>query len=333
MQHFDVKVSIVQKSAIRASIYPWWRWMWWSVTADPDKLIWYLDPATNIWYDTPGWNIIANPWITSMTPPNITGWYWIFVWTAVMGVDLIDQAVQWNIAFYLSWRKTEDNWAVNLQAHIDNVSNPHDVTKVQVWLGNADNTSDADKPVSTAAQTALDDKADLIAWKVPASQLPSFVDDVEEYANLSSFPVTWETGKIYLALDTNLTYRWSWSVYVQLSEAEWWSITGLLSNQTDLKTALDLKVNVLTPTVALTEITFLADRIHGLFLTPITWNITATTTAGVAWVVCHVLHNQATAPTITGATRLSGEYVVSTLNFIQFMFDGTTVFYTITPNA
>ena len=47
-----------------------------------------------------------------------------------------------------------------ISGHIANKNNPHEVTKVQVGLGNVDNTSDADKPVSTAAQTALDAKAD-----------------------------------------------------------------------------------------------------------------------------------------------------------------------------
>jgi hypothetical protein len=53
--------------------------------------------------------------------------------------------------------------------------------------------------------------------KVPSAQLPSFVDDVVEYANLSAFPVTGESGKIYIALDTNLTYRWGGSTYVEIS--------------------------------------------------------------------------------------------------------------------
>ena len=53
--------------------------------------------------------------------------------------------------------------------------------------------------------------------KVPSSQLPSFVDDVVDYANLAAFPVTGESGKIYIALDSNLTYRWSGSVYVEIS--------------------------------------------------------------------------------------------------------------------
>ena len=44
--------------------------------------------------------------------------------------------------------------------HIADVNNPHSVTKSQVGLGNCDNTSDLDKPVSTAQQTALDGKVD-----------------------------------------------------------------------------------------------------------------------------------------------------------------------------
>ena len=48
-------------------------------------------------------------------------------------------------------------------AHTGNTSNPHSVTKAQVGLGNVDNTSDASKPVSTATQTALDLKANLVS--------------------------------------------------------------------------------------------------------------------------------------------------------------------------
>ena len=53
--------------------------------------------------------------------------------------------------------------------------------------------------------------------KVPSSQLPSYVDDVLEFNNKSSFPTTGEAGKIYVAKDTNLTYRWSGSAYVEIS--------------------------------------------------------------------------------------------------------------------
>lgn len=62
--------------------------------------------------------------------------------------------------------------------------------------------------------------------KVPASQLPSFVDDVQEYANLASFPVTGDSGVIYVALDTNKTYRWSGSMYIEISPSEVTSVFG-----------------------------------------------------------------------------------------------------------
>lgn len=53
--------------------------------------------------------------------------------------------------------------------------------------------------------------------KVPSVQLPSYVDDVVEFASRDSFPATGEDGKIYIAEDTNLTYRWSGTQYVEIS--------------------------------------------------------------------------------------------------------------------
>jgi len=55
--------------------------------------------------------------------------------------------------------------------------------------------------------------------KVGAAQLPSYVDDVAEYANFASFPGTGETGKIYIAQDTGDVYRWSGSTYIQINDA------------------------------------------------------------------------------------------------------------------
>lgn len=62
--------------------------------------------------------------------------------------------------------------------------------------------------------------------KVPAAQLPSYVDDVVEYTNLSGFPTTGETAKIYVALDTNKTYRWSGTAYVQITSGAVDSVAG-----------------------------------------------------------------------------------------------------------
>lgn len=72
------------------------------------------------------------------------------------------------------------------------------------------------KADAIAVNQALALKADLVGGVIPANQLPSFVDDVLEYANLASFPVTGEDGKIYIALDVNKTYRWGGSSYVEI---------------------------------------------------------------------------------------------------------------------
>jgi len=66
---------------------------------------------------------------------------------------------------------------------------------------------------------ALAAKADLVGGKIPAGQLPAYVDDVLEFANLAAFPAVGETVKIYVALNTNLTYRWSGSAYVEISQS------------------------------------------------------------------------------------------------------------------
>lgn len=66
----------------------------------------------------------------------------------------------------------------NLETHINNKSNPHEVTKVQVGLGNVDNTSDANKPISNATQNALNSKfnaSDGNALKQTIEDMPNLV--------------------------------------------------------------------------------------------------------------------------------------------------------------
>lgn len=152
------------------------------------------------------------------------------------------------------------------------------ITKSNIGLGNVDNTSDANKPISRATQMALDskeDKANLKALaykdglsksdvgldkvnnvaitesqvaqiganeseinnlksklgvangiatldsdgKVPATQLPSYVDDVLEYYGMSNFPNQGEVGKIYVNTKDGKTYRWSGTTYVEISSS------------------------------------------------------------------------------------------------------------------
>ena len=87
----------------------------------------------------------------------------------------------------------------------------------------SDGTSHAIKDTTSGYQTAADvaaaiaSKADLIDGKIPSNQLPAYVDDVLTFASMSAFPTTGETGKIYIAEDTNKTYRWSGSAYTEIS--------------------------------------------------------------------------------------------------------------------
>ena len=124
----------------------------------------------------------------------------------------------------------------SLISHIGDVANPHKVTKSQVGLGNVENkTSEAIRseitsanvtnalgytPLNSTLKGANSGLAELDAnGKVLTSQLPSYVDDVLEYSSKSAFPTTGESGKIYIATDTNLQYRWSGSAYAEISSS------------------------------------------------------------------------------------------------------------------
>lgn len=104
-------------------------------------------------------------------------------------------------------------------------------------------------PDQADLQNVLNLKADLVGGLVPASQLPSYVDDIVEVANYAALPVVGETGKIYLTLDNNKIYRWSGSVYIEIASDSGYvhiagaeTITGL---KTFTETAkFDLNINL-----------------------------------------------------------------------------------------
>ena len=108
------------------------------------------------------------------------------------------------------------------------------LTKTDVGLANVDNKSSATirgeitstnvtsalgyTPLSSTLKGSNNGLAELDAnGKVPASQLPSYVDDVLEFTNYATLPVSGEAGKIYITQDTNKTYRWSGSGYAEIS--------------------------------------------------------------------------------------------------------------------
>lgn len=68
----------------------------------------------------------------------------------------------------------------------------------------------------SSLSTVVDSKADLVGGLVPANQLPSYVDEVFEFATLGGFPAVGESGKIYLDASTDKSYRWSGTSYVEI---------------------------------------------------------------------------------------------------------------------
>lgn len=80
----------------------------------------------------------------------------------------------------------------DLDTHIADVANPHETTKAQVGLGSADDTSDVDKPVSTAQQAALDLKADISYVDGQDDAQDLRLDDLETFQD-TTVPATYET--------------------------------------------------------------------------------------------------------------------------------------------
>ena len=122
----------------------------------------------------------------------------------------------------------------SVSAHIGNTANPHKVTKAQIGLANVENKSSTQirseltkenvtnalgyTPIDESRIGAANGVASLDAsGRIPASQIPGGFDNIEEYATKTDFPTTGEEGKIYVAKDTNLTYRWTGSQYVEIS--------------------------------------------------------------------------------------------------------------------
>lgn len=122
----------------------------------------------------------------------------------------------------------------SVSSHIGNTANPHKVTKAQIGLANVENKSSAQirseltkenvtnalgyTPIDESRIGAANGVASLDAsGRIPASQIPGGFDNIEEYDSKTDFPTTGEEGKIYVAKDTNLTYRWTGSQYVEIS--------------------------------------------------------------------------------------------------------------------
>ena len=124
----------------------------------------------------------------------------------------------------------------------------HTHTAADIGLGNVDNTSDADKPISTATKAALDNKVNTSVLgqaggvatldetgKVPSTQLPSYVDDVVEgyfYDNkfysdeAHTSEITGEVSKIYIDVISNLSYRYGGTTYTVITSCDMIAISN-----------------------------------------------------------------------------------------------------------
>jgi hypothetical protein len=155
----------------------------------------------------------------------------------------------------------------------------------------------------TANKNANNGYAGLDAGgKVAAAQLPSYVDDVIEAANFAALPGSGETSKIYVTLDTNKTYRWSGSAYVEISPSP-----GTTDSLTEGSTNLYF-------TTARARDAFSAST--GISITD--GAISSTVTPGIADVVAD------TTPQLGGDLDVNGFSIVSSSNGnIEIVPDGS----------
>ena len=135
-----------------------------------------------------------------------------------------DQALQGEIDAAEGRLDTAEGEIDTLQSEMDAVEGRLDTAEVEI--DTLQSEMDAVEGRLDTVESTLLVKADLVGGLVPASQLPSYVDDVLEYANLAAFPATGETGKIYVAVDTNKCYRWTGSTYVQITSGAVDSVNG-----------------------------------------------------------------------------------------------------------
>ena len=133
-------------------------------------------------------------------------------------------------------------------SHTSNKSNPHEVTKAQVGLGNVDNTSDANKPVSTATQTALDGKVDKVTGKGLSKN--DFTDTYKAYVDANNDKVSANNAKITIQKNgtkvSDFTLNQSSAQTINITVPTSASDVSALPSSTKYATAISLSIDSTT---------------------------------------------------------------------------------------
>ena len=119
------------------------------------------------------------------------------------------------------YTESEINTKLNAKANSSHTHTKSQITDFPTSMPASDVypwAKQSSKPSYTISEVSGNLPASRINGTIAAANLPSYVDDVLEYASFSRFPTAGESGKIYTALDTNKIYRWSGSAYVVISE-------------------------------------------------------------------------------------------------------------------
>ena len=110
------------------------------------------------------------------------------------------------------YTKTEVNTKLATKSNTGHTHTKSEITDLATWA-----TADTKPSYNFSEIGGSVDVTRQLSGKIPEANLPSYVDDVLEYNSKSNFPTSGETGKIYVDISTNLTYRWGGSAYVEIS--------------------------------------------------------------------------------------------------------------------
>ena len=139
----------------------------------------------------------------------------IAMYGGTSSISVSDDYFEAWVDHYKIWLDSEGNFVYE----VDN-EDIYDVLTTKNGYTKSEIDNELGRKLNTSLKGTANGVASLDAnGKVPSSQLPSYVDDVLEFANKTAFPASGESGKIYVANDTNLTYRWSGTAYVEISSS------------------------------------------------------------------------------------------------------------------